>query len=563
MASSRKASKGRRALRKPSQVRDVDLQELLSIVEQAKSVLSDEQHGKLKAAVDTLGVLTLELEAKDVSVQRLRQLIFGPSSEKSSAVLSTPSEGESSPLETGVASSASAEEGAEKAKRKGHGRNAAASYKAATKVSVKHETLTPGDPCPECPTGKVYRLKKPSVLVRVTGMAPLGATVVELERLRCNLCSFIFSAKRPPEYGPKKYDESSASMVALLKYGAGLPFYRIEKLQKNLGIPLPASTQWELVAKASEQLVPAYQELVRHAAQGEVIHNDDTTMKILELIGKRREKAIAAGDIDPDQRVGIFTSGILSKNKDVEIALFFTGTKHAGENLAEVLAHRAEDLSAPIQMCDALSRNFCGEFDTILSHCLVHSRRQFVEVAENFPQACRFVIETLREVYKVDAESSESQLSDDERLKNHQQQSGPKMAALRVWLDEQFKNKLVEPNSTLGDAIKYMQKHWEKLTVFLRVPGAPLDNNVCERILKKSILHRKNAYFYRTRRGARIGDLYMSLIHSAELGRVNTFEYLVALQRNAEAVAKAPGNWMPWNFQDTLEADKATAPNKK
>ena len=126
---------------------------------------------------------------------------------------------------------------------------------------------------------------------------------------------------------------------------------------------------------------------------------------------------------------------------------------------------------------------------------------------------------------------------------------------MRVQLDDQH----VEPNSTLGEAIQYMVRHWEPLTLFLRVAGAPLDNNVCERVLKKAILHRKNSLFYRTLGGARIGDIFMSVIHTAELAGVNVFEYLVALLRHEKEVAEKPQAWMPWNYQEAL-AGLATGP---
>jgi hypothetical protein len=116
----------------------------------------------------------------------------------------------------------------------------------------------------------------------------------------------------------------------------------------------------------------------------------------------------------------------------------------------------------------------------------------------------------------------------------------------------------VEPNSGLGEAIVYMQNHWEKLTLFLRVPGAPLDNNVAERALKKSIIHRKNSLFYKSERGARVGDAFMSLIYTCELHRIDPFGYLVALQRHSHRVEAEPGSWMPWNFHETLSGIETT-----
>jgi len=112
-------------------------------------------------------------------------------------------------------------------------------------------------------------------------------------------------------------------------------------------------------------------------------------------------------------------------------------------------------------------------------------------------------------------------------------------------MEAQLEEKKVEPNSGLGKAIQYMLRHWKALTLFLRTTGAPLDNNVCERALKKAILNRKNSLFYRTLHGAQVGDLYMSLIHTCELNGVNTFDYLTGLQRNNEQLQQNPAAWMP------------------
>ena len=324
------------------------------------------------------------------------------------------------------------------------------------------------------------------------------------------ICAAKCSPPQEPEgVGPEKYDETTAAMIALLKYGSGMPFYRLEKLEHLLGIPLPASTQWEIVEEAAEVIKAARDELIRQAAQGEVVHNDDTSMRVLRLA---REPS--------DDRTGVFTSGIVSTKQGQKIALYFTGRQHAGENLRDVLQHRVAELGAPIQMCDALSRNtpkLSDGAEILLANCLAHGRRQFVEVAANFPEQCRYVLETLGDVYKYDAEARAGKLSPAERLEFHQQHSGPVMQQLHQWLEAQFALKQVEPNSGLGKAITYLLRHWKGLTAFLREAGAPLDNNVCERALKRAVLHRKNALFYRTLHGAEAGDLFMSLIHTCEL----------------------------------------------
>jgi hypothetical protein len=282
-----------------------------------------------------------------------------------------------------------------------------------------------------------------------------------------------------------------------------------------------------------------------------VLHNDDTAMKVLELDDPERRKELDT-DGDFEGRTGVFTTGIVATADQRQLALFFTGQKHAGENLSDLLAQRDAELSPPIQMCDALSRNVPAEFETLLANCNAHSRRKFVDVADSFPDEVRHVLEVLSEVYRNDALAKAQELSADQRLLLHQTESGPLLKELQQWFKAQRNERKIEPNSGLGEAVAYMTKHWDKLTLFLRVPGAPLDNNVCERILKKAILHRKNAMFYKTLNGARVGDLFMSLIHTAELAKVNVFDYLVALLRHHERVAEAPSDWMPWNYAQAL-----------
>jgi transposase len=533
---------------------DLGQEELRAILERARQgPLTEPECQKLKAVVETLAFLEEELKSKGVTIQRLRDMLFGASTERTDKVLDkVPKEGgEAGGKGDKGESGKKSGDKPDKEKNKGHGRNGADAYTGAERMKVQHEEMHTGDNCPGCIKGKVYLLQEPKTQVRVVGVAPLKATVYESERLRCNLCGEIYTAPAPEGVGEEKYDESATAMVALLKYGTGLPFHRIERLQENMGIPLPATTQWDLVSEGADKLVPAHEELILQAAQGEVVHNDDTTNKVLNLTQEQRAAA-AAKDAD-ESRTGVFTSGIVATREGRRIALFVTGVKHAGENLGDVLARRAAHQPPPIQMSDSLSWNTSGDFETLVSHCLTHARRKYVDVVRDFPEEVRYVLEKLREVYRNDAMARQGGLSAEERLRLHQEKSGPQMDELKQWMDRQFKERTVEPNSGLGDAIKHMKKHWSELTLFLRVPGAPLDNNICERALKKVILHRKNALFFKTLNGARVGDLYMSLIHTAELNGENPWEYLVALQRHAGKVAEAPSEWMPWNYREALK----------
>jgi transposase len=493
-----------------AEVMEISREDLESLLERVRPSLPEEDFRKLKAVVEGLELLTELIADKDTTIRDLRKLLFPLVTEKTREVLER----------AGLSDKPKpAADDKKKPKKPGHGRNGADAYSGATRVEVPYGQLTAGDRCPGCEKGRVYVQQDPRVLVRIAGQAPLTATVYEMERLRCNLCGEIYTAATPEGVGEEKYEQS-------------------------LGIPLPAATQWEIVEEAAELIRPAWEELIRQAAQGEVLHNDDTSMRVLHLA---REPA--------DDRTGVFTSGIVSTAPGWKIALFFSGAKHAGENLAEVLRRRAPGLAAPIRMSDALARNapkLSEDVELLVANCLAHGRRQFVEVVTNFPEECRHVLELLGAVYRHDAVTREQKMSPEVRLRFHQQHSRPVMDKLHGWMQAQLDSRRTEPNSGLGKAIQYMLRHWKALTLFLRTTGAPLDNNICERSLKRAILHRKNSLFYKTLNGAQVGDLYMSLIHSCELNGANPFDYLTELRRHAGDLAQNPAEWMPWNYRSRI-----------
>jgi transposase len=320
----------------------------------AKRNLDDKDWDVLGGMADTIDLLYSLLDEKDISLRRLLKYVLGAPTETCKKVL-----GEKPPADCDGPS-------AQSDKPKGHGRNKADVYDSANKVVIEHPTLKSADPCPECGKGKVYEMTLPSVIVRVVADAPLKATVYELLRLRCNLCGEIFTPELPPGTPESKYDDSVAAMIAFLRYGCGLPLHRLGKLQKNLGTPLAPSTQWDILDAAAHVLAPVHSEMTKQAAQGSILHNDDTTMKVLSFLNNTDAEST---------RKGIFTSGIVSINQSQPIALFVTGHHHAGENLNDILSQRNPELALPIQMCDALSRNTPKDFQTIISNCRVLSAR--------------------------------------------------------------------------------------------------------------------------------------------------------------------------------------------
>ena len=434
-----------------------------------------------------------------------------------------------------------------KKKGGGNGRLGAADYVGATNIPVElNEELKSKQPCAGCGKGRLYSLE-PSPLIRITGLPPIQARIFWLERTRCNLCGDIHTADAPEGIGEDRYDSSVAAMTVLLKYGCGMPFHRIQTLQNQLGVPLPASTQFGLINDAAKQLAPVHKELVFQAAQGQVVTFDDTVAQILDDVERPEEQG--------EERTGIKTTGLVAELDDKKIAAFITGPRYAGENVSEFLKQRLEGLEPMVGMADASSQNnpkVPPGVDLLMSACIVHGRRQFVDVFSNFPQECWHVITELGKIYHCDKQCRDQGMDKEARLLHHQRESGPVMEGLKVWMQEQEKS--VEPNSGLGTAIKYFLKRWDKLTLFLRHPGSPLDSTIVERALKKAILNRKNSFFFKTQHGAEVADLFMTLIHTCELNQVNPFDYILQLLRHGSKLTASPASWMPWNYTRQLRA---------
>jgi transposase len=502
-----------------------------AFLERMRSQASAEDYRRIEGMTYALPEIMTLIEQDPMTLRKLRHLLFGAKTEKTNQVCPPATPAAPAPAAT-------------KPKGKGHGRIKAKDYTGARWIKIPHPQVKPGDSCSLCLQGIVRMQKSKALVLRIVGAPPISATGYAMERLRCDTCGEVFTAPTPPEAGIEKYAPSVGVTVALLRYGSGMPHYRLARLQKSLGVPLPESTQWEVMKPLFQQAQPIFEQMLAQAANSPLIHQDDTTMRILDL---RRPGSATAAQMNP-KRKGTFTSNLLAYVESRPVALYFTGWQHAGENLREVLRKRSANLEPPIQMCDALSRNMSLEFTTLLAHCLSHARREFVTVAPSFPNECRQVLESIGEVYRVDAQAKDQEMNPEQRLVHHQSYSQPVMEQLKAWMHEQMDSKKVEPNSGLGQAIAYMLKHWEPLTLFLRKAGAPLDNNRCEQALKMAILHRKNSLSYKTLNGARTGDLFMSLIHTCRLNGINPFEYLLAIATHADAVKLVPQAWLPWNY---------------
>jgi hypothetical protein len=551
----------------------LDVAEVDAILARIEPLIAKADHERLTSIAGTLLEVTRLARQRGATIARLRRMLGQTSSEKTANVVGVkgaagptsdgapPGSGQNEsgadspstdePRDTPANDTGTGATSGDKPRRKGHGRIPGSAY-ASESIAVAHPTLCTGQPCPACAHGTLYALPEPASTVRVFGQAPLVALRWECACLRCSGCGHVFTAPLPEQARGPKYSESAASMMIVLRYGMGVPLHRLEIMQRFLGVPVPASTQWEVARDHLQEVLPVYDVLVSLAANAPLVQNDDTYVRILELMGKRRDKLLAAGDLDLPDRTGLFTTGIVARADVGPIALFASGRQHAGENLADLLDQRNPALAPPMQMCDGLDRNLPGEYAVVLANCLAHGRRHIVDEVGNHPELCAHLLDEIGKVFANDARCRKGGLTGQERLALHQRESGPVMAALRAWMEQLFADKRVEPNSGLGGALRYLLGRWEPLTLFLRVVDAPIDNNLTERSLKSAIRQRRASLFYRTKNGALVGDVYSALVVTTQLHRGDPFRYLTALFSNDKAVAASPADWLPWNYEKAL-----------
>lgn len=478
-----------------------------------------------------------------ITVTNLKRLIFGKGDKNQKSSHHSKRSNESAKTEKNKSGDAPPHKSNDKKQLKGHGRLPHSAYENASEHHIELDGLKAGELCPlEC-GGKLYQLD-PGIIINIKGQNLGLVDKYWLEKLRCGLCGEIFTAQKPDNVSKDKYQPSFKAMLALQKYHMAMPFHRQAHFQSLLGFPLPASTQWQLIEELGNCALSVFPLIEKMAANGNLIQNDDTFLRIVDVIRHNRQ--------NPDEkRTGMFTTGILSHNDAYKIALFYNSKRHSGENMERLLDKRDKHQGTVIQMCDALSHNRPANHKTIECNCLSHGFRKFEELESFYPKPCQTIMAYLAIPFEVDRQSKALDHDEHQRLSYHQQHSQPAMNKAKVYMEELLSSKQVEPNESLGKAINYMLKHWQKLTRFLQVPGALIHNNDTERALKIAIRGRNTWLFYKTEYGAMIGGIITSIIHTCELNGINPYDYLVALQDYKAQIVKEPDAWLPWNYQQT------------
>ena len=491
-----------------------------------------------------------------ITVSNLKRLIFGQGDKSQNRSKkkknNSNKQGNNRPSDVRPSDEASNDDSIDEKPSRGHGRNPHDAYPGDIEQTISLDKLVAGLACPLNCGGKLYQIK-PGILVNIKGQNIARVEKYWLEKLRCALCGNIFTADIPPGVSQEKYHPTFKAMLALQKYFLGMPFNRQAYFQSLLGFPLSSSTQWKLIEELASCVFPIFSALERCAANGRLIHNDDTLLRIVDLIYRNRQ--------NPDlKRTGMYTTGILSHFENHKIALFYNSQRHSGENMEQLLNKRCKTTGKVIQMCDALSHNTPKNHETIACNCLSHGFRKFEDLKDFYPEHCLYLMKLLATPFKVDETCKERENNDYERLVYHQKHSRPDLLKAKAYMEQLLDDKLIEPNESLGKACRYMLKHWHKLTRFLEVEGAPVHNNDMERGLKIPIRGRNTWLFYKTEYGAMIGGVLTSIIYTCELSGINPFDYLVVLQEHKDQIIKEPNAWLPWNYQATLsQLDPALA----
>lgn len=513
----------------------------LSVLE-AMSV-PQEQVEFAKALISGNEWICKQLELGLLTIDKMRRLFQIQGSEKAALRKSQANGTPSSSNATSCERKANSDD-----KPKGHGRNSELAYVGAKIIEVDHPELAPGGACPaeDC-GGRLYEVTEPGFVVRVSGAPLATATRYHLQKLRCSVCQAIYTAPLPDGVSDKKYDNQFVSMLMINKYFMSMPLYRQDRLQSYLGMPLAASTQWDLMVAHEPMLKKLHQAFCQDAANGLALCYDDTSVKVLSEI--KAKKQAAKGQ---KSKHTCFSTGVVSLHEDHRCYVFMSNTQVAGAYMADILSLRDRKLDLPIIMCDALSANIPqGISDDlyVLCYCLVHARRQFYDLPSGYDDLADRVIDLIGKIYNQEAQVKD--LSKAERLCHHQKHSQPIMDELKTYLESQQKE--FEPNGIAGTAIDYVLKRFTGLSQFLRHANAPLDNNIVEQALKLIIQVRKSSMFYKTLRGAALASYIQSALYSAAQNDINPCDYMVALLNNEQSVIDNPKAWLPWYYQETLK----------
>jgi hypothetical protein len=446
---------------------------------------------------------------------------------------------------------------------------------------VFHHSLSEEEKTCPCCNNKMHKhtdRKKTTVLA-----IPMLKTETHiLESYRCPSCEEVKIAPDPLENQCiGRYHFSAVSSLLTLRYQCGMASYRLEKMSDAFGIQIANSTQWYIAENAATILRPFVLSLEKEAANAPVQHVDDTHNIILSLvkdIEAEQEQAFLNGKDPKTVRSGIHTTNLTGVFPEGQIILYKTGLHHSGEILANIFEKRTLEEQLII-MADAASANTSkidfGENPNVqMANCNSHAVRKFQEIADKDAEVAKtnrikeykeseflaYFLIRYKIIFGNDKKAKD--MEPNERLIFHREQSLPLMLEMKKRAEEALAQKLLEPNGDMGKVYKYFLKHFPELTAFCHLKGAPICNNLSERMLKRIILHRKNSLFFKTEVGAAVADIITSILFTAKENGLNSTDYLRDLLTYENLWKENPKNWLPWNYSNTIQKIKNSTLSK-
>jgi transposase len=525
------------------------LAELISRIEYAienNLALSVEDMKLLLLAITTLCSLQSKIEQNDVTLHKLRKLL--------GIVQQSESRKPIKDLDNNTNNSSNKNRSSKKKSR-----TPKTPLLPPDTLHHKIQVYSKGQECPYCNHGKLYKFT-PANLLRVTGHARFEVKQHIVEQLRCNGCQKVYSADLPESVledgaANQKYGYSARALMAIDKFYSGIPYYHQSNLADIFGHAISASTIYDQCEHVANAVMPVFYELQRQAADAKSFLIDDTHNRILNQEPEMRDRPNGKGK---QMRNGVYTSGLIAICADMKkIILFDTSLGHAGEHLDNILKKRSANLDPPLVMCDALSSNTITKKEIRISHCNAHARRQFYDLEAIYPKDVGWLLDKYAIIWKNETAVRDKNLNDQQRLDYHKQHSLSVMQQIHTWAAQKTELVAFEENSSLGKAIKYYLKHYDRLIMFCIEAGAFIDNNIMEEKLKIIIRGRKTAHFYKTAIGADVANVLASLMATADQDGANVYDYLLALQKNPEKIKANPENWLPWNYQNNLKVPDA------
>lgn len=440
----------------------------------------------------------------------------------------------------------------EREKPKGHGRNPHSAFTNASNIFYALPESILGTQCKKCGGGMAKYT--PQIQIVIKGQPSFVAERHIAERFTCKCCNHSVVASTPEIKGgigkSVIYDPSAIAMLIVLHYGAFIPFNRIDFLHKSWGVPFASSNQWDVIAEAYERLKPLYDAIILYAVFNVVgIRFDDTGSIVWALKSLIKEQLSQPG-VDPKSvRSGINASALLMDTPEGLITLFFTGIHHAAEIFEKMLEKRNPEAEPLTKVTDHANKNYVADNDsTISGSCHTHIYLKFFPAKEAWPNEYAIVAEAYYNIYQNDKYAKDQNLSPQERLVYHQNNSTQWLNNIHKVCQDLLQSRKIDRSDIIWPAVSIVINQWELMNKFLEVPGIPLDTNDVERTLIQIVKYLAASFGYKTQNGADKGDMAMSLIATARNFDLEPVEYLRHCLENYKDLAENPDKYLPWNY---------------